>query len=194
MPLSPDRKQPMRRRLYLAVAALIAAGYGLTLLIFYPGIMTYDAKFVYEDIAKGVLGDWQSPVMTVLWGADRSDRARRGQHVPADRDLLLAGLWPAGIRAGAPRHPARAVAAAAGAAAAGLRLCRDHLARCAVRDQLAAGRRDRLRRRRTRRAPSRAGAGAGACAVRLRRPAASECADRRADPCRLHRMADADVR
>jgi hypothetical protein len=30
--------------------------------------MTYDAKFVYEDIGKGVLGDWQSPVMTVLWG------------------------------------------------------------------------------------------------------------------------------
>jgi hypothetical protein len=30
--------------------------------------MTYDAKFVYEDIAKGVLGDWQSPVMTLLWG------------------------------------------------------------------------------------------------------------------------------
>ncbi len=44
-------------------------GYGLTLLIFYPGIMTYDAKFVHEDIGKGVLGDWQSPVMTVLWGA-----------------------------------------------------------------------------------------------------------------------------
>jgi len=59
----------MRRRLCLAVAALIAAGYGLTLLIFYPGVMTYDAKFVHEDIARGVLGDWQSPVMTVLWGA-----------------------------------------------------------------------------------------------------------------------------
>jgi hypothetical protein len=66
MPLSPDRKQPVRR-LYAAVAALIAAGYGLTLVIFYPGIMTYDAKFVYEDVGK-VLGDWQSPVMTVLWG------------------------------------------------------------------------------------------------------------------------------
>ena len=30
--------------------------------------MTYDAKFVYEDIAKGTLGDWQSPVMVWLWG------------------------------------------------------------------------------------------------------------------------------
>jgi hypothetical protein len=69
MPLSPDRGQRARRRLYAAVAVLVAAGYGLTLAIFYPGIMTYDAKFVYEDIGKGVLGDWQSPVMTVLWGA-----------------------------------------------------------------------------------------------------------------------------
>jgi hypothetical protein len=68
MPLSPDPRQPVPRRLHLAVAALIAAGYGLTLAIFYPGIMTYDAKFVHEDITKGVLGDWQSPVMTVLWG------------------------------------------------------------------------------------------------------------------------------
>ena len=69
MPRAPDRGQPVRRRLCIAVAALIAAGYGLTLAIFYPGVMTYDAKFVYEDIAKGALGDWQSPVMTVLWGA-----------------------------------------------------------------------------------------------------------------------------
>jgi hypothetical protein len=67
MPLPPDRSQPVWRRLRVAVAAQIAVGCGLTLLIFYPGVMTYDAKFVYEDIAKGVLGDWQSPVMTVLW-------------------------------------------------------------------------------------------------------------------------------
>ena len=69
MQRSPDRAQSERRSLYLAVMALIVAGYGLTLLIFYPGVMTYDAKFIHEDIAKGVLGDWQSPVMTVLWGA-----------------------------------------------------------------------------------------------------------------------------
>src|SRR5450432_973007 len=67
MPLSPDLRQPLPRGLRAAVAALIAAGYGLTLAIFYPGVMTYDAKFVYQDIASGVLGDWQSPVMTVLW-------------------------------------------------------------------------------------------------------------------------------
>lgn len=51
----------------LLVVLLAVAGFGLTLLIFYPGVMTYDAKFVYEDIAKHTLGDWQSPVMTVLW-------------------------------------------------------------------------------------------------------------------------------
>eukprot|EP01035_Chromulina_nebulosa_P034184 gene34183-45843_t len=48
--------------------ALVAIGYALTLGVFYPGVLTYDTKFVYQDIAKGVLGDWQSPVMTVLWG------------------------------------------------------------------------------------------------------------------------------
>ena len=51
-----------------SAAVLLAIGFGLTLLIFYPGIMTYDAKFVYEDIAKGTYGDWQSPVMVWLWG------------------------------------------------------------------------------------------------------------------------------
>src|SRR5581483_389457 len=52
----------------LALAALLAAGYALTLLVFYPGIMTYDAKYVYEDIGKHMFGDWQSPLMTVVWG------------------------------------------------------------------------------------------------------------------------------
>src|SRR6185312_15424765 len=59
-----------RRRNLLAgsAVALHAAGYGLTLWIFYPGIMTFDAKFVYEYIAEGTMGDWQSPFMTWLWG------------------------------------------------------------------------------------------------------------------------------
>ena len=65
MPSRPDRLQP--RLLTFSVAILLAAGFGLTLLIFYPGVMTYDAKFVYEDIAKATMGDWQSPVMVCLW-------------------------------------------------------------------------------------------------------------------------------
>jgi len=64
---SPEPPQATSRGAFLAAAILIAAGYGLTLLVFYPGIMTYDARFVYEDIAKHTLGDWQSPAMTVLW-------------------------------------------------------------------------------------------------------------------------------
>ncbi len=70
MPPSPDgapAAAKLSRRSVLLILAMIAAGFGLTLLVFYPGVMTYDARFVYEDIAKGVLGDWQSPVMTVLW-------------------------------------------------------------------------------------------------------------------------------
>lgn len=61
----PESGQARRSR--LIAPGLAVAGFGLTLLIFYPGIMTYDAKFVYEDIAKHTLGDWQSPAMTVLW-------------------------------------------------------------------------------------------------------------------------------
>jgi len=67
MPLSPDRS-PRRLWRFLAIGALMVAGYALTLAIFYPGIMTYDAKYVYQDIASGARGDWQSPVMTTLWG------------------------------------------------------------------------------------------------------------------------------
>ncbi len=68
MPSRAEHHVPARRLPVCAVAMLLAVGYGLTLWIFYPGVMTYDAKFVYEDIAKGTMGDWQSPVMVWLWG------------------------------------------------------------------------------------------------------------------------------
>jgi hypothetical protein len=68
MPLQPDRLPLQPRLLIISVAILLAAGFGLTLLIFYPGVMTYDAKFVHEYMAKGIMGDWQSPVMIWLWG------------------------------------------------------------------------------------------------------------------------------
>jgi hypothetical protein len=70
MPLAPDgtpANAKLSRHSTLLICAIIAVGIFLTLLVFYPGVMTYDAKFVYEDIAKGARGDWQSPVMTVLW-------------------------------------------------------------------------------------------------------------------------------
>ena len=70
MPPSPKGVQkisPLSRRSALLTIAMVAAGFGLTLLVFYPGVWTYDARFVYQDIAKGFRGDWQSPVMVVLW-------------------------------------------------------------------------------------------------------------------------------
>lgn len=47
--------------------AMCAAGFGLTLWVFWPGIMTFDARYIYMDMTKGFYGDWQSPVMIVLW-------------------------------------------------------------------------------------------------------------------------------
>jgi hypothetical protein len=54
-------------RRVLPVLALTIAGFLLTLRIFYPGVMTYDAWYVHADIAKGEMGDWQSPVQVALW-------------------------------------------------------------------------------------------------------------------------------
>jgi hypothetical protein len=46
---------------------LTLAGFGLTLVVFYPGVMNYDARYVYLDSQRGFYGDWQSPVMTWIW-------------------------------------------------------------------------------------------------------------------------------
>ena len=54
-----------RRLLVLAVA--LAAGFALTLTVFYPGYMTNDAVFVYRFAQEGRYGDWQSPLMSMLW-------------------------------------------------------------------------------------------------------------------------------
>jgi hypothetical protein len=69
MPPVPERA-PMTTaaqvRIFIVIA-LSALGFGLTLYVFYPGVMTYDARYIYGDIAKHFLGDWQSPVMAVFW-------------------------------------------------------------------------------------------------------------------------------
>ena len=67
--MSPDKGAlPLWRR-RLVILAIAAAGFALTLRIFYPGVMTYDAAYIYSYIAVGRAGDWQSPLMTALWGA-----------------------------------------------------------------------------------------------------------------------------
>ncbi len=128
----------------LALGALILAGYGLMLLVFYPGVMTYDAKFVYEDIPKSVLGDWQSPAMTVLWRFINPIAPGAGSMFL----LIITAYWLAfGTLAFALARQsvfARIAASTAGADAAGFRLCRDHLAGRLVFGYVAAGRFDRL--------------------------------------------------
>ena len=55
------------RRLAVVLVALAAAGFALTLVIFYPGIMTHDARYVRDELESGHFGDWQSPAMGMLW-------------------------------------------------------------------------------------------------------------------------------
>jgi hypothetical protein len=51
----------------LLVCALTAACFGLTLLFLYPGYLTNDATYVYSYVQDWHLGDWQSPLETLLW-------------------------------------------------------------------------------------------------------------------------------
>jgi len=57
--------QPLRFPLLLM--AMIAAGYALTVAAFYPGYMTNDATYVYQFMREWRFGDWQSPLMSMLW-------------------------------------------------------------------------------------------------------------------------------
>ena len=50
-----------------SVTILLGIGFALTLAIFYPGVMTFDSKYLHEYAMKGTMGDWQSPVMVWLW-------------------------------------------------------------------------------------------------------------------------------
>src|SRR5262252_1378462 len=56
-----------RQRASLLVLLTVAAGYALTVLVFYPGYSTADARYVYADAMVWRFGDWQSPAMAVLW-------------------------------------------------------------------------------------------------------------------------------
>jgi hypothetical protein len=58
--------QSPSRTAWLAPLALLAAGFALSVAVFYPGYMTIDAEWIYKAIYGGY-GDWQSPVMSVLW-------------------------------------------------------------------------------------------------------------------------------
>ena len=66
---APERSEaaPATRPRMVAVLLLSALGFGLTLYVFYPGVMNYDARYVYSYIGQNPPGDWQSPLMTLLW-------------------------------------------------------------------------------------------------------------------------------
>src|SRR5215472_6580671 len=56
----------LSRGVWLGLLTL-AAAYALTVLVFYPGYSTVDARYVYADAMAWHFGDWQSPAMVVLW-------------------------------------------------------------------------------------------------------------------------------
>ena len=51
----------------LLIVALVAGGFTTTMLAFYPGYMTNDATFVYAFGKEWQFGDWQSPLMSIVW-------------------------------------------------------------------------------------------------------------------------------
>ena len=53
--------------LIAAVLVTLAAGYALTILVFYPGYITVDATYVYAAAKDWRFGDWQSPAMSLAW-------------------------------------------------------------------------------------------------------------------------------
>src|SRR5262245_7970930 len=61
------RKASPRKRASLLVLGMVTAGCALTVLVFYPGYSTADARYVYADAMAWRFGDWQSPAMAVLW-------------------------------------------------------------------------------------------------------------------------------
>src|SRR5262249_39384213 len=46
---------------------IVAASFAATVLVFYPGYSTADARYVYADALAWDFGDWQSPALGVLW-------------------------------------------------------------------------------------------------------------------------------
>src|SRR5262249_49122777 len=65
---SHGHKLDARRDHAAYVLLLLLAGcFGLTVLVFQPGYITIDARYVYADAQAWHFGDWQSPAMGVLW-------------------------------------------------------------------------------------------------------------------------------
>jgi hypothetical protein len=72
----------------LWIAALVAAGFTITLLAFFPGYMPNDATYVYAYGQDWSFGDWQSPLMSIVWRL--IDPVAPG---PGSMFLLIAALY-----------------------------------------------------------------------------------------------------
>jgi len=84
--------QPLRST--FLIMAMITAGYALTVAAFYPGYMTNDATYVYQFMREWRFGDWQSPLMSMLWWV--VDPIAPG---PGSMFLLVTTLYWLGIAA-----------------------------------------------------------------------------------------------
>jgi hypothetical protein len=51
----------------MLVCAMACAGLALTILVLYPGYLTIDASYVHNYVQRWYFGDWQSPLMTIVW-------------------------------------------------------------------------------------------------------------------------------
>jgi len=159
---------PARRSAFLLVLLTLAAGYALTVLVFYPGYSTADARYVYADAMAWRFGDWQSPAMAVLWRlVDPLAPAHRacscspppctGWRSARSRSLRR------DARSGSVSRRARRLHAA------GIFFRRNGLARRPIRDHLAGGGGARLRGGRSYRTPARSHSSLRAVVDRLRR-------------------------
>src|SRR5919198_3498184 len=85
-PIAP--RAPAQSKGWLLALCTAVGGFGLTVLVFYPGYSTADARYVYADAMARHFGDWQSPAMAVLWSL--IDPVAPG---PASMFLLTAALY-----------------------------------------------------------------------------------------------------
>jgi hypothetical protein len=79
-------------RAAMLVCAMTSVGFVFTVLVSYPGYLTADATYVYGYVQSGFLGDWQSPLMTIVWRF--IDPISPG---PGSMFLLIATLYWAGF-------------------------------------------------------------------------------------------------
>jgi hypothetical protein len=151
------------------VCITACAGVALTILVFYPGYLTRDAAYVYGYVQSWYLGDWQSPLMTMLWWLVDPISPGSGSMFLLAATLYWLGFAIAAL-AVARRSAALAIAgSAARAHAAGVLVSRHDLARRLVRHRVALRCRDHLFSRRSisRRPIGLEGAGGGAWPARF---------------------------